>query len=238
MRFFSFSGYTKGLFSILDIKKQDDYHFFDIKIDDFFSKKILKKISSLATKYAFTQPLSIEVDGIPGVYVRACSNSDDDVILGLKFTSEIVGRSTMRQLAIGTEISLGLQSFNSVKYLVGQYDKDSNPKLPVGIGKIVSINIAPNHEHTQELTVEIPASLNDILAGNQCIGLNGSAFYIQSFEQGEIKSILKVHIGRDTSGKTIFGTSKMSIGQEVNITRSFHEDEQVYDTNGYIKSQK
>jgi riboflavin synthase alpha subunit len=228
MTFFSFSGYTKGLFAIMDISKASADYLLTIKIDGGMFNRINKKMKSLTAKHAFKGPFCVEVDGVPA-QIKEIDQSNQDYYLKLRVISDLFERSTLAKLSKGNEVSLGLQSFNKKKYLVGQYSQETTSVHPLGQAQLLSCKIADGHAHTQELTFEASLNLLSLFDEKKCIGLNGGAFFIRNYEKLEDKIRFQIHIGRLTREKTNFGSEKMAIGQYINITRAFMEEESLYE---------
>lgn len=227
MTFFSFSGYTKGLFVITDLSKTAVDYLLTIKIDEGMFNRIHKKMKSLTAKHAFKGPFCVEVDGVPAE-IKEIYQSDQDYYLKLGVIPDLFERSTLAKLSKDSEVSLGLQSFNKKKYLVGQYSQETATVHPLGQAQLLNCKIADGHTHTQELTFEAPLNLLLLFEEKKCIGLNGGAFFIRNYEKLGDKIRFQIHIGRLTREKTIFGSEKMKIGQCINITRAFMEEESPY----------
>ncbi len=203
---FAFSSYTKGRHEVVGVAHSEGNYFVDITLPLNFKEKLLKK------KKYFGSELWLEIDGIPGKIIKQIE-VQEKLLVTIEVVSNLFENSTINGLKKADKVSIGLQSVNEKKYLLQDH--------PAGKAKLIQCAIAPGHIYTQELLFETSSDLKELISASKWLGLNGSGFFIQSYSPKDDKIEFKIHVGRNTTEMSIFGTSEMQIGQEFNLTSAF-----------------
>ena len=197
----SFSSYTKGLYSVSDISRLDEFVEVKLRFSSTFQSKLERRIEKFGCS-------AISIDG---VYAQISRFKLDTVIA--KIANELFLKSSLVNLKNGNQVSIGLLSNNPEKYLLAS--------TPASIVTLVSVKVATGHTFTKELKFECSKDMIKHIQNLQYVGLNASGVFLRDIHQLEDHCYFSIHAGKQTRENTVFGQDNLELGREFTLTLPF-----------------
>lgn len=196
----SFSSYSKGLHLVKAMESKKDRIEFQLELP-----KSLEE--------ALRKANSISLDGVCATFSLTESAEHIKVIATLEKTD--FDKSAL-PLAMNEAVNIGFPSQNSGDWLL--------KTVPFAVVTLAKVELAPGHDHTEQLTFEASREQYEAIKKVRYIGLNGSGFFVQSIEVKDDKYYFLVHAGKETRKETIFSIGKILVGKRCTLSLPFSKD--------------
>ncbi len=189
-----FSGFTKGMVEVKEIKKDDDLKIFHIVLS------IPENLNKKHSRY-------IQLDGVLCEILYQEKN-----IMIVSTTFELVENTSLKNIKIRNSVSLGVlaesEPIENQGYLL-------HPSAG-SFAKLTNISLLAGHKHTLKLDFEYFGNPED-LQENKHIGMAGSSLTVQNVSHGNGLSRFSIYAGKQTQENTCFNRG-MPVDQIVNVT--------------------
>lgn len=202
----SYSSYTKGLYEISQIVRDDDFISFIIEVPLTFCTKLEKRIKKF-------QVSTLAMDGVTANVIISPDRQSEQIQIIAAIAKERFLKSSLVNLREHDFVSIGLLSVNPKKYLVDA----RNPSV-VTLHKAQKVE---GHSCTMEFTFACTKEQFSQIKDLQYVGINGSGFFIQSRIENEDRYYFSVHAWQETQDKTVFNDKYPPMNTEFTLTLPF-----------------